>query len=252
VCSQHGKDIVLHKKIKAKAVFKVFPVNSSGTEDVEFYEDNSRSVISARIHTLRQQQPKPPGQPNYALADFIAPKTTAKEDYLGAFALTAGLGVDELVKKYEADHDDYSSIMVKALADRLAEAFAEKLHEIVRKDYWGYAAGETLSGEDLISESYQGIRPAPGYPACPDHTEKKTLWEILDVEQNIGMTLTENYAMNPAASVSGWYFSHPNARYFGVGKINRDQLDDYASRKGFTSKEAERWLSSNLSYEPEE
>ncbi len=245
-------DIVLHKKIKAKAVFKVFPVNSSGTEDVECYENNSRSVISARIHTLRQQQPKPPGQPNYALADFVAPKTTAKEDYLGAFALTAGLGVDALVKKYEADHDDYSSIMVKALADRLAEAFAEKLHEIVRKDYWGYAADESLSGEDLISESYQGIRPAPGYPACPDHTEKKTLWEILNVEENIGMTLTENYAMNPAASVSGWYFSHPNARYFGVGKINRDQLDDYASRKGFTSKEAERWLSSSLSYEPEE
>ena len=245
-------DIVLHKKIKAKAVFKVFPVNSSSTEDVDFYEDNSRSVISARIHTLRQQQPKPPGQPNYALADFIAPKTTDREDYLGAFALTAGLGVDELVKKYEADHDDYSSIMVKALADRLAEAFAEKLHEIVRTDYWGYAAEETLSREDLISESYQGIRPAPGYPACPDHTEKKTLWEILEVEKNIGMTLTENFAMNPAASVSGWYFSHPNARYFGVGKINRDQLDDYASRKGFTSKEAERWLSSSLSYEPEE
>jgi 5-methyltetrahydrofolate--homocysteine methyltransferase len=245
-------DVVLQKKLKARAVFKVFPANSCATEDVEIYTDDSRSEISARIHTLRQQQTKSAGQPNYALADFIAPQTTGAKDYLGAFALTAGLGVKDLVAQYESEHDDYNAIMIKALADRLAEAFAEKLHETVRKNYWGYAKDEVLSGEGLIAENYQGIRPAPGYPACPDHTEKGTLWDLLQVEKNIGLTLTENYAMSPAASVSGWYFSHPNARYFGVGKISRDQLDDYASRKGFTSKEAERWLSSNLSYEPED
>ena len=245
-------EVVLQKKLKAKAVFKIFPANSCSTEDIQIYTDNGRSETSARIHTLRQQQIKPAGQPNYALADFIAPQTTKAKDYLGAFALTTGVGVDDLVAEYESELDDYSAIMIKAIADRLAEAFAEKLHEIVRKDYWGYAHDEALSGEDLIGENYQGIRPAPGYPACPDHTEKSTLWDLLQVEKHIGLTLTENYAMSPAASVSGWYFSHPNARYFGVGKINRDQLDDYAIRKGFASKEAERWLSSNLSYEPEE
>ena len=204
------------------------------------------------IHTLRQQSLKPEGQPNYALSDFVAPKSSNLDDFIGAFALTAGIGTDKLVAQYEKENDDYNAIMVKAIADRLAEAFAECLHDHVRRHNWGYASKENLSVEELIDEKYVGIRPAPGYPACPDHTEKDVLWRLLSVRENIGLSLTENYAMSPAASVSGWYFSHPNARYFGLGKINRDQVDDYAKRKSMSLTEAEKWLASSLSYEPEE
>ena len=204
------------------------------------------------IHTLRQQNLKPEGQPNYALSDFVAPKSSNTDDFIGAFALTAGIGTDKLVAQYEKENDDYNAIMVKAIADRLAEAFAECLHDHVRRHNWGYASKENLSVEELIDEKYIGIRPAPGYPACPDHTEKDVLWRLLSVRENIGLSLTENYAMSPAASVSGWYFSHPNARYFGLGKINRDQVDDYAKRKSMSLTEAEKWLASSLSYEPEE
>ncbi|RZK47735.1 MAG: methionine synthase, partial [Pedobacter sp.] len=200
------------------------------------------------IHTLRQQAEKVDGQPYYALSDFIAPADSGVKDYFGAFALTAGIGCDELVAVYEKNHDDYNSIMVKALADRLAEAFAEKLHELVRKDYWGYAKEEKLSNEDLIKEQYAGIRPAPGYPACPEHTEKGTLFALLNTEEEIGLRLTESYAMYPTAAVSGFYFSHPESRYFGLGKITKDQIEDYAVRKNMSIEEVERWLSPNLAY----
>lgn len=200
------------------------------------------------LHFLRQQAEKSAGEPYYNLADFVAPKSTGKTDYIGAFAVTTGIGCDELVAEFEAQNDDYNSIMAKALADRLAEAFAEKMHELVRKEYWGYAAAENLNNEDLIKEKYQGIRPAPGYPACPDHTEKRTLFDLLDAEKAIGLSLTENFAMHPAAAVSGYYFAHPEARYFGLGKITRDQVADYAKRKNITLEEAEKWLSPNLAY----
>jgi 5-methyltetrahydrofolate--homocysteine methyltransferase len=200
------------------------------------------------IHTLRQQAEKGKGEPYYALSDFIAPKETGIKDYFGGFAVTTGHGCDELAAEFERDYDDYNSIMTKALADRLAEAFAEKLHEMVRKDYWGYANEEELDKESLIKEKYQGIRPAPGYPACPDHTEKGTLWELLDAETKIGLKITESFAMYPTAAVSGFYFAHPEARYFGLGKINKDQVEDYAVRKGMDLETAERWLSPNLGY----
>jgi len=195
---------------------------------------------------MRQQAEKKEGAPNMCLADFISPHGN---DYMGAFAVTAGIGIEEKIKEFEADHDEYSSIMLKAIADRFAEAFAEYLHALVRKEYWGYAKNETLDNEELIKEQYQGIRPAPGYAACPDHTEKATLWELLQVEKNTEITLTESYAMFPTASVSGWYFAHPDSRYFGVGRIGKDQLESLAKRKGYTIQELEKWLAVNLNYD---
>jgi 5-methyltetrahydrofolate--homocysteine methyltransferase len=190
-------------------------------------------------------------RPNLALADFVAPKESGIPDYLGAFAVTAGHGIDAIVRDFEAAHDDYNAIMVKALADRLAEAFAERMHERVRKEFWGYAPEENLSNEELIAEAYRGIRPAPGYPACPDHTEKRTLFDLLRAEENAGIILTESFAMVPTASVSGFYFSHPESRYFGIGRIHKDQVADYARRKGMSVAEMERWLASILAYDPD-
>jgi 5-methyltetrahydrofolate--homocysteine methyltransferase len=210
---------ISERRIKASGVIGLFPANTVNTDDIEIYSDESRSGITAVFHTLRQQSQKSEGQPNLALADFIAPRETGVKDYIGAFAVTAGIGLDEIVKEYEAGHDDYSSIMAKAVTDRLAEAFAEYLHEKVRKEFWGYAVSEQLSNDDLISEKYEGIRPAPGYPACPDHTEKITLFDLLKVKEKTGIILTENLAMYPAASVCGYYFAHPESRYFGIGKI---------------------------------
>ena len=217
--------------IRAKAVFGLFEAHAEGDDIV---------LSECRFRTLRQQHARK--QPNHALSDFVSPHG----DWIGAFAVTTGHGVSELVAAYEAELDDYSAILVKALADRLAEAFAEYLHQRVRRDFWGYSPDEDLRGMDLIKERYQGIRPAPGYPACPEHTEKRTLWTLLDVEARIGATLTESCAMWPAASVSGLYFSHPDSRYFAVGPIERDQLEDYAGRKGISVAEAERWLAANL------
>ncbi|THK42403.1 methionine synthase [Methylophaga sp. SB9B] len=243
------KQIVDEKWLKARAVIGLFPANSVGDDDIEIYTDDSRQQVLMKLHSLRQQAEKPPGRPNAALADFLAPKETGVEDYIGAFAVTAGIGIDEHIERFEADHDDYHSIMLKALADRLAEAFAERMHERVRKEFWGYKKDEQLDNEDLIDEKYQGIRPAPGYPACPDHTEKGLLWDLLDVEKRIGMTLTESFAMLPTAAVSGFYFAHPESRYFGLGKISEDQVKDYAKRKNWTLDYAERWLAPALSYD---
>ena len=229
--------------LEARGVVGIFPANAVG-DDIEIYTDASRSTVRTVIHTLRQQNAKSGDRANMALADFIAPKGIP--DWVGAFAVTTGIGIDEHVRRFEAEHDDYNAILLKALADRLAESFAERLHQRVRKEIWAYAANETLGNEQLIKEQYQGIRPAPGYPACPDHTEKPTLFQLLDAETAAGIQLTESMAMLPAASVSGLYFAHPKAHYFGVGKIERDQLQDYAKRKGWTEEEAERWLSSNL------
>lgn len=237
------QQIVSEKLLKAKAVIGFWPANTIG-DDIKL-DVNGASVT---IHTLRQQGEKVAGDPYYALSDFIAPAETGVADYFGGFALTAGIGCDELVAEYERNHDDYNSILVKALADRLAEAFAEKMHELVRTEYWGYAPEETFSNEELIKEKYVGIRPAPGYPACPDHTEKGTLFALLDAENQIGLKITESYAMYPTAAVSGFYFSHPESRYFGLGKIDKDQVADYAIRKGMSLEEAERWLGPNLAY----
>jgi 5-methyltetrahydrofolate--homocysteine methyltransferase len=203
------------------------------------------------IHGLRQQFAKGERE-NLCLSDFLFPKGSGQPDWIGAFAVTAGHGAEELVASLEAKHDDYSAILVKSLADRLAEALAERMHQVVRKEIWGYAAQESLDNESLVAEAYQGIRPAPGYPACPDHTEKRTLFGLLDAEAAVGVRLTESCAMTPAASVSGWYFASPEARYFGVGRLGRDQVEDYAARKGWTIDEAEQWLSPNLGYDPEE
>ena len=241
------KKIVAEKLLQANAVIGFWPANSTG-DDIELYTDETRKTLLTRIHTLRQQSEKVKGEPYYALSDFIAPKESSIPDYFGGFAVTAGIGCDELVARFERDHDDYNSIMVKALADRLAEAFAEKMHELVRKEYWGYAKSEQLGAEDLIKEEYQGIRPAPGYPACPDHTEKTTLFNLLKAEDNAQMHLTESLAMTPAASVSGFYFAHPQARYFGLGKISKDQVADYAVRKNMDVETVERWLGPNLNY----
>ena len=243
--------IVKEKWFSAKGVYGLFPANSIGHDDIEIYTNDKRDGLLVTLHSLRQQTQKPPGQPNFALADFVAPEETHVKDYIGAFAVATGFGMEEKIKQFEDDHDDYSAIMLKALADRLAEAFAEKLHQRVRKEFWGYDAKETLDNNDLIAEKYQGIRPAPGYPACPDHTEKPLHWDLLKVEENTGITLTESYAMYPTAAVSGLYFSHPESRYFGLGKINKDQLADYAHRKGFDIKLMERWLSPNLGYDPD-
>ncbi len=246
------QQIVDEKWLSARAVFGFFPANRVGDDDMVLYQNDERINELMTLHSLRQQTERPPGRPNAALADFIAPVDSGIADYIGAFAVTAGIGIDEHVARFEADHDDYQSIMIKALADRLAEAFAERLHELVRRDYWGYVPDEALDNTALIDEAYQGIRPAPGYPACPDHTEKALLWQLLDPEQNAGMTITENFAMLPTAAVSGFYFSHPESRYFGLGKIDRDQVEDYAERKDWTMAEAERWLAPALSYEDDE
>jgi 5-methyltetrahydrofolate--homocysteine methyltransferase len=240
--------IVRERLLTARAVFGLFPAAAVG-DDIELYHDEDRTRQLATIHTLRQQMAKPPGRPNLALADYVAPRDSVIADHVGAFAVTAGVGLDALVAEFGSRHDDYNAILAKALADRMAEAFAERLHERVRREFWGYARGESLDNTELIREAYQGIRPAPGYPACPDHTEKSTLFELLDVERRTGIALTESFAMTPTAAVSGWYFWHPEARYFGVGKIGRDQVEDYARRKGMTVADAERWLSPNLGYE---
>ena len=243
------KRIVDEKLLSARAVIGLFPANRVG-DDLEIYTDDTRTKVQTTIHCLRQQMEKPPGRPNFCLADFIAPKETGIADYVGGFAITTGIGVDELAANFEADYDDYNSILVKALADRLAEAFAEHMHERVRKEFWGYAADEALDNQSLIKEKYIGIRPAPGYPACPDHTEKGLLFDLLQVPDNAGITLTESFAMLPTAAVSGFYFSHPQSAYFGLGRIAKDQVQDYAARKGMDLATAERWLSPNLGYEP--
>lgn len=242
--------IVEEKWFKAKGVFGLFPANSIGHDDIEVYTNDEREGLLTTLHSLRQQTQKPPGQANFALADFIAPEESHVKDYIGAFAVAAGFGMEERIKQFEADHDDYSAIMLKALADRFAEAFAEKLHQRVRKEFWGYDSDESLDNDALIAEKYQGIRPAPGYPACPDHTEKPLIWDLLDVEKNTGITLTESYAMYPTAAVSGLYFSHPDSRYFGLGKINKDQVQSYSKRKSMDIPQVERWLSPNLGYDP--
>ncbi len=242
-------DEIIHKNVlKASAVYGFFPAASIG-DDIELYADDSRMSVLTMLHSLRQQGEKLQGQSNLALADYVAPKDSGRGDFIGAFAVTAGIGLDELCKRFDRDHDDYNSIMAKALADRLAEAFAEWLHRKVREE-WGYGKGEQLSNEELIREKYRGIRPAPGYPACPDHTEKRLLFDLLHVEQETGITLTESFAMLPSAAVSGFYFAHPEAKYFAVGKIGKDQVEDYARRKGMDLRIVERWLSPNLNYEP--
>ncbi|QBL10046.1 methionine synthase [Rheinheimera sp. D18] len=231
--------------ISGKAIFGLFPANSDG-DDIVIYTDETRSTERARLYNLRQQLQLRNNAANCSLADFIAPIDSGVNDYIGAFAVSTGFGADELAAKFAAEHDDYNSIMVKALADRLAEALAEYLHLKVRREYWGYAADETLDNEQLIRELYQGTRPAPGYPACPEHTEKGTLWQLLDVEAQIGMQLTESYAMWPGAAVSGWYLAHPDAKYFAVSKIGDDQLTEYAAKKGWTLEQAQSWLGPNL------
>jgi len=238
--------IVSRRSLRAHAVYGFWPANSVG-DDIEVYADESRSRTLTLFHTLRQQSEKRAGQFNQALADFIAPRESGRIDCIGGFAVTAGIGLEERCAQFERDLDDYSSIMAKALADRLAEAFAELLHKRAREE-WGYGLSENLSHEDLIKERYRGIRPAPGYPACPDHTEKRLLFDLLKAEENAGIRLTESFAMIPASSVSGWYFAHPESKYFAVGKVERDQIEDYARRKGMEVREVERWLAPNLNY----
>ena len=241
--------IIEEKWLTAKGVIGLFPANSVG-DDIEIYTDESRSEVAHTLHMLRQQGKHRPGIPNRSLADFVAPRESGLKDWIGAFAVTGGLGAADKIAEFKADNDDYNAILLEALADRFAEAFAERLHERVRHDYWGYAPDERLDNLALIKEQYDGIRPAPGYPACPDHTEKKTLWKLLDVDE-IGIELTEGMAMWPGAAVSGWYFGHPDSQYFVVGRLGRDQVESYAERKGWTLREAERWLGPNLGYAPE-
>jgi 5-methyltetrahydrofolate--homocysteine methyltransferase len=242
------QQIVCGKLLRPRAVVGFWPA-AAREDDIELYTDDSRSEVLAVVHTLRQQMAKAAGRANLALADYVAPAESGRADYLGGFAVTAGHGLAELVAGFEQANDDYSAILAKALADRLAEAFAERMHERVRRELWGYAPDEALTNEQLVQEAYQGIRPAPGYPACPDHTEKQILFDLLDAEARTGIRLTESFAMTPAAAVSGWYFWHPDARYFGVGKIGRDQVEDYARRKGMPVETVERWLAPNLGYE---
>jgi 5-methyltetrahydrofolate--homocysteine methyltransferase len=243
-------DVVRHHWLQANAAFGLYAANTVEDDVVEIYADETRSAVIAKFHFLRQQGKKGSGLPNLSLADFIAPKETGVADYIGFFAATAGLGIEARLEQYKLDHDDYSSIMLKALADRLAEAFTEMLHEKVRKQYWGYALQEQLPNEQLIKEQYRGIRPAPGYPACPDHTEKPPLFALIAAQEKAGIVLTESNAMHPAASVSGIYFAHPDAKYFGLGQIGRDQVVVHARRKGMSVQEVEKWLSPNLNYEP--
>jgi 5-methyltetrahydrofolate--homocysteine methyltransferase len=254
------QQIITEKWLEARAVIGIFPANSIG-DDVEVKkasfkqgnslnedtndrhnEPTSSKLPDVVLHHLRQQLKKADGLPNRCLADFVAPKTSGKTDYIGAFAVTTGIGIEKHVKQFEDNNDDYSAILLKALADRLAEAFTELMHKRVRKEFWGYANAENLDNDSLITEQYQGIRPAPGYPACPDHTEKRTLWQLLDVEKNTNIQLTENCAMYPTAAVSGWYFSHPQSTYFGVGQITPEQVEDLAQRKSMTVQEMTRWL----------
>lgn len=241
--------MVAEKWVKARAVIGFWPANAVG-DDIVLFRDDARAHPLATLHTLRQQLAKREGRYNLALADFVAPVDSGVADYVGGFAVTTGIGEDEKIAQFKAAHDDYSSILFKALCDRLAEAFAERMHHLVRTDFWGYAAEENLTNEDLISEQYRGIRPAPGYPAQPDHTEKATLFELLDAEARIELKLTESFAMWPGSAVSGLYFSHPESAYFGIGRIERDQVEDYAARKGWSVEEGERWLAPILNYNP--
>jgi len=243
--------LIAEKWVAAHAVIGLFPAAQVGGDDIEIYADEERRATLATWHNLRQQNHKPAGRPNLCLADFVAPKETRVPDYIGAFAVTAGSGIERKLSEFEAAHDDYGAIMLKALADRLAEALAERMHERVRREFWGYAADERLTNEQLVAERYRGIRPAPGYPACPDHTEKRVLFELLDAGANARIELTESFAMLPAASVCGFYLSHPEASYFAVGKIGRDQVADYAQRKSISLAEAEKWLAPYLAYEPD-
>jgi 5-methyltetrahydrofolate--homocysteine methyltransferase len=242
------EDMLENQWTEARGVYGFFPANSVG-DDVEIYSDETRTEVLARLHFLRQQTEQSAGRPNLCLADFVAPKDSGRLDYIGAFAVTAGHGADEKAAEWRAAGDDHRAIMAQALADRCAEAFAEKLHKQARED-WGYGKNENLSNEDLIAEKYRGIRPAPGYPACPDHRQKQIIWNLLDVEKRIGMKLTESFAMFPGASVSGFYFAHPQARYFPVTKLDRDQIEDYAIRTGESVEETERWLAPYLNYDP--
>ncbi|MGH2642464.1 MAG: vitamin B12 dependent-methionine synthase activation domain-containing protein, partial [Chitinophagaceae bacterium] len=234
--------IIAEKWLTAKASIGIFPANSNGKETV-IINDNGAEI---RLESLRQQIKKVAGEPNICLADFIAPEESGKQDYIGAFAVTTGLGIEKWIECFEKDHDDYNKIMLKALADRLAEAFAECMHERVRKGFWGFASDERLSNVELIHEDYRGIRPAPGYPACPEHTEKRKLFKLIDATKKADIILTDHLAMYPASSVSGWYFSHPASHYFGIGKILADQVSDYAHRKEWTIQEAEQWLRPQL------
>jgi 5-methyltetrahydrofolate--homocysteine methyltransferase len=233
--------VIADQSLHARAVVGLFPANSVG-DDIEVYSDVTRQQVAWRLPQLRQQKTPQPGQPQRSLADFLAPRASGKADWFGAFAVTAGVGIEKLLAAFAAAHDDYGALLLQSLADRLAEAAAEWLHLQVRREWWGYAPDESCSNDELIAERYRGIRPAPGYPACPDHTDKGTLWRMLDVERAAGMTLTESYAMYPTAAVSGWYFAHPQAHYFTIGTIGEDQLADYAARKGLTVEEARRWL----------
>jgi 5-methyltetrahydrofolate--homocysteine methyltransferase len=241
--------VIAEKILTAKGVAGFYPANAVG-DDVELYEDDTRKKVLTTFHFLRQQNEKALSQKYYSLADYIAPKDSGVNDYMGFFAVTAGIGIEKMIEKFEKDHDDYNSILLKAIADRLAEGFAETLHELVRKELWGYAKDEHLTPQELAEEKYTGIRPAPGYPACPDHTEKRILFNLLRAEKQAGITLTESFAMYPASSVSGFYFSNPESKYFGVGKIARDQVEDYAKRKNMPVAEIEKWLSPWLGYEP--
>ncbi len=244
--------IIAEKWFTPRAVVGFWPANSVGDDDIEVYAKLGQPEPLAVIHTLRQQMQRTSARPNFALADFIAPKSCGVTDYIGGFVVTAGPEIEAIVKRFKEGHDDYNAIMVEALADRLAEAFAERMHQRVRTEFWAYAPDEDLSNEELIAEAYRGIRPAPGYPACPDHTEKRILFDLLDAEANTGVTLTESFAMWPASSVSGYYFSQPESAYFGVGRIGRDQVEDYAKRKKMQVAEVERWLASSLDYDPNE
>ncbi len=247
--ANHMLDRILEEKwLRASGVYGLFPANAASGDDLVVYRDSEREEKLTTFHFLRQQQQRPPGKPNQSLVDFVAPQASGIADYFGAFAVTAGLGIEKHVQRFSAEHDDYSAILLKSLADRLAEAFAELLHVRVRREFWGYAVDEQLDNAALIQEQYTGIRPAPGYPACPEHTEKGSIWQLLEVERRTGIKLTEHYAMWPAAAVSGFYFSHPQSRYFAVGKLNRDQVSDYAQRKGMDLVTAERWLAPNLGY----
>jgi len=244
------RQIIDEKLLTARAVIGFWPANTVDHDTIQIFQDDDRTKVQTEFFTLRQQSEKAAGVPNLAFSDFVAPRETGRQDYIGGFAVTAGIGIEKLLDQYEKDHDDYSSILVKALADRLAEAFAERLHQRVREEFWGYDPAEDLSNEDLIQEKYKGVRPAPGYPGCPDHTEKITLFELLDAENKIGIRLTENLAMYPASSVSGLYYAHPDSRYFGLGRIGKDQVEDMAARKSMPLPELERWLAPNLNYEP--
>jgi 5-methyltetrahydrofolate--homocysteine methyltransferase len=254
---EEGNDMldraIKEKWLTANAVIGFFPANAvDGGDDIEVYTDESRTEVLTVLHNLRQQGDHREGIPNRSLGDFVAPKSTGLPDHVGAFAVTAGLGATEKIMEFKEALDDYSAILLESVADRLAEAFAERLHQRVRTELWGYVPEEDLDNEALIAERYRGIRPAPGYPACPEHTEKRTLWELLDVTANTGIELTDSMAMWPGAAVSGWYYSHPQSQYFVVGRVGRDQVAEYAERKGWTQAEAERWLSANLAYDPDE